>query len=153
MRSRRRPTARRRNRGAKKKVNFAPVVVILCLSVGCGYVTAKYIVDPVVNYVPQIMAEKESGKVDIDEKTTLIEDDVDVKNSEEAEGYALQFGSYSDKASAESVMESMNMTGLQIINQDDLYKIIGVVYKDKAEAKAALKQLPEGTKAFVTAIY
>ena len=36
------------------KPSYFPIVLILCLSVGCGYATAKYVVDPVVNYVPQI---------------------------------------------------------------------------------------------------
>ena len=57
MQRRRQP--RRGYRGAQRhgaKPNFIPVILILCLSVGCGYATAKYVVDPVVNYVPQIAA-------------------------------------------------------------------------------------------------
>ena len=154
MGSRRRPKGRRKHRGSIKRPNFAPVVVILCLSVGCGYVTAKYIVDPVVNYVPQIIAEKDEEKtVKEDEKDTLIDDEVDVEETEKVSGYALQFGSYSDKASAETVMKSIDADSLQIIEQDNLYKIVGVIYKSKADAKAALENLPAGTKAFVTAIY
>ncbi len=154
MGSRRRPKGRRKHRGNSKRPNFAPVVVILCLSVGCGYITAKYIVDPVVNYVPQIMAEKKEDKMGKEEeKKTLIEDDVDVEKTDEISGYALQFGSYSDKASAESVMKSIDVDGLQIIEHDNLYKIVGIIYKSKADAKNALEKLPAGTKAFVTAIY
>ena len=157
MGSRRRPRGRRKRLRNTKKLNFAPIVVILCMSVGCGYVTAKYIVDPVVNYVPQIMADKDQKKESISEesedKATLIEDEVDVEDAEEISGYALQFGSYSDKASAEKVMDSIDVNGLQIIEQDNLYKIIGVIYKSKAEAKTALEDLPEGTAAFVTEIY
>ena len=157
MGSRRRPRGRRKNLRNSKKLNFAPIVVILCMSVGCGYITAKYIVDPVVNYAPQILADKDEDKgttqEESEDKTTLIEDDVDVEEAEEISGYALQFGSYSDKASAEKVMASIDANGLQIIEQDDLYKIIGVIYKSKADAKTALEDLPEGTAAFVTAIY
>ena len=28
------------------KPSYFPIVLILCLSVGCGYATAKYVVDP-----------------------------------------------------------------------------------------------------------
>ena len=68
---------KRRSRGYRKphrggvKPNFAPVIVILCLSVGCGYATARYVVDPVVNYVPQLTAEKEQSQ-----ETDIVEDDV-----------------------------------------------------------------------------
>ena len=157
MGRRRHPRGRRKKLRNSKKLNFAPIVVILCMSVGCGYVTAKYIVDPVVNYVPQILADKgedkEAAQEGTEDKTTLIEDDVDVETTEEISGYALQFGSYSDKASAEKAMKSIDEKGLQIIEQDNLYKIIGAIYKSKADAKTALEDLSEGTAAFVTAIY
>lgn len=144
----------------RKKVNFTPIIIILCLSVGCGYATAKYVVDPVVNYVPQLMAEKEQQQQKEQQErkaqkngTTVLEDEVDVKEDRKVSGYALQFGSYSGKASAESVIPSIGVTDLKVIHQDGMYKIIGEVYKTKDEAKTALGNLPEDTKAFITTIY
>ena len=58
MQNRRRPRGYGNPRRKGVKPNFAPVIVILCLAVGCGYATAKYVVDPVVNYVPQLTNEK-----------------------------------------------------------------------------------------------
>lgn len=160
---------RQRNRGSKVKLNFAPVIVILCLSIGCGYAAAKYVVDPVVNYVPQMTAEKEDTNdkadnktIDIDseqnkikekKKPDVIEDEVEVKEKGDISGYALQFGCYSSKAAAEAAMPAVGISGLQVIEQSNMYKIVGEVYKTKDEAKAALGELPDTVKSFVTTVY
>ena len=54
MRNRRRSRSLKVSRNRKVKPNYTPVIVILCLSIGCGYATAKYVVEPVVNYAPQV---------------------------------------------------------------------------------------------------
>lgn len=163
----------RRNRGfsgrRNVKPNFTPVILILCLSVACGYATAKYVVEPVVNYVPQFVAEKtenddgaaekaeKSGKVQ--EKTggendsQVVEDDVNVKNTGEISGYALQFGCYSGKAAAENAKASLGIDGLSILEQDGMYKIIGKLYDSKSRAREALEGSDYKEKAFVTTIY
>lgn len=173
MRSRRRRVRRgyhqQRNRGNKVKLNFAPVIVILCLSIGCGYAAAKYVVNPVVNYVPQMTSEKEEVNDKSDNKTTdidseqnkikgkkkpnVLEDEVEVKEKGDISGYALQFGCYSSKAAAEATVPSLGVSGLQVIEQSNMYKIIGEVYKTKDEAKAALGELPDTVKSFVTTVY
>ena len=142
----------------RNKLTFAPVIVMLCLSVGCGYAAAKYVVDPVVNYVPQLKAEKSQQEAtgqenDQTEKADIIEDEADVIEKGNISGYALQFGCYSGKAAAESTKTSIDVENLQVIEQDDLYKIIGEIYKTKEEAKKALDELPDSTNAFVTPIY
>lgn len=157
MRSRRRPVRRgyhqQRNRGNKVKLNFTPVIVILCLSIGCGYAAAKYVVDPVVNYVPQMTAEKEQVNNQEEKKTDVLEDEAEVKEEGNISGYALQFGCYSSKAAAEAAMPAVGISGLQVIEQSNMYKIIGEVYKTKDEAKAALGELPDTVKSFVTTVY
>lgn len=157
MRSRRRPVRRgyhqQRNRGNKVKLNFTPVIVILCLSIGCGYAAAKYVVDPVVNYVPQMTAEKEQVNNQEEKKTDVLEDEAEVKEKGNISGYALQFGCYSSKAAAEAAMPAVGISGLQVIEQSNMYKIIGEVYKTKDEAKAALGELPDTVKSFVTTVY
>ena len=58
----------------RPKPSYFPIVLILCLSVGCGYATAKYVVDPVVNYVPQIekkVSEKQADKAAEKKKETF----------------------------------------------------------------------------------
>lgn len=182
MRSRRRSRrsrgsyGNRRGPGNKAKLTFAPVIVILCLSVGCGYATAKYVVDPVVNYVPELMAEEpqqsteesvdteqeeenaqgSDGKSDAADDATdraIIEDEAKVRQSGKIAGYALQFGCYSSREAAETVLPTLGIDNLQIIEQGNLYKIIGQTYQTKGEAKEALTALPETAAAFVTTIY
>ena len=163
MRNRRRSRSLKVSRNRKVKPNYTPVIVILCLSIGCGYATAKYVVEPVVNYAPQVAErfsqEEESSDNETadknDENTggSIVEDGVEAENSGKVKGYALQFGCYSDKASADSALSSLGIEGATVIEQEDLYKIIGEIYDKKDEPRSALGDLPEGTSAFVTTIY
>ena len=137
------------------KPSYFPIVLILCLSVGCGYATAKYVVDPVVNYVPQIekkVSEKQADKA-AKETTRMIEDDVKVKTAGKVCGYAVQLGCYSDQASAEKAREAVGLEGLQIVEQRNMYKVIGKICKSKEDARSQMAELPEGTKGFVTEVY
>ena len=160
----------RRNHGfsgrRRAKPNFTPVILILCLSVACGYATAKYVVEPVVNYVPQFVAENsqndevtedepemESKEKSPENDSKVVEDDVNVKSTEDVSGYALQFGCYSSKAAAQNAESSLDINGLRILEQDGMYKIIGKVYESKEQAKEALEGSDYKEKAFVTTIY
>lgn len=181
MRHKRRSRGYRSSSRKGAKLNFAPVIIILCLSVGCGYATAKYVVEPAVNYIPQLTAEEtkkdsteglQKGSADgqqkeaVDEKRTekqengdaadkqnVVEDDVDVKETGKVAGYALQFGCYSSQSAAETVLPTLGVENLQIIEQDGMYKIVGETYKTKASARDALQKLPETAHAFVTTLY
>ncbi|MDO4545232.1 MAG: SPOR domain-containing protein [Bacillota bacterium] len=148
------------------KPNYVPVVVILCMAIGCGYVTAKYVVDPVVNYVPELVAEKqqEETKDDSQKQTEaqdqkedstadVVEDDVKVEETGKVTGYALQFGCYSSQEAAEKAMSSLGVTGLRVLKQNKMYKIVGDAYDTKKEARSALEELPETANAFVTTLY
>ena len=177
MRGRRRSTNYRGMQRKQAKPDFTPLVIILCLAVGCGYATAKYVVDPVVNYVPELLAgqtEESAKSTDADKKenssqgeedpqkaesdskqesAAVVEDQVEVKEKGEIKGYALQFGCYSSQKAAEAAMKSLTAEGLQIIEQDSMFKITGKIYETKEDAKGALQKLEEDTGAFVTTIY
>lgn len=153
------------NSRKRPKPSYFPVILILCLSVGCGYATAKYVVDPVVNYVPQIsekVAEKQADKDSkketeessaAKETSKVVEDGVKVKNAGKVRGYAVQLGCYSDQASAEKARKDTNLEDLQVVEQSGMYKVIGRICKTKEDARSALAGLPEGTKGFVTEVY
>jgi len=179
MRRRRRSGNYRTAQRKQAKLDFTPVVILLCLAVGCGYATAKYVVDPVVNYVPELLAgqteesakgsdaaEEGSTKSESDkasetaketeakqETASVIEDEAEVKEKGEIKGYALQFGCYSSEKAAETAMKSLSAEGLQIIEQDSMFKITGKIYETKEEAKGALQKLEDDQGAFVTTIY
>ncbi len=151
------------------KASFTPVIMILCLSVACGYATAKYVVEPVVNYVPQASEKVSQSRQQETEKSTdsgqvsetraqtettaVIEDEAPVKNESSIKGYALQFGCYSNKAAADTAAAAIGEKDTEIIKQDDMYKIIGKVYDTKDEAKKALRKLQDPSKAFVAPVY
>lgn len=162
MRKRRRSVRHGKAHRKSAKTNFAPVIIILCLSIGCGYATAKYVVEPAVNYLPQLTTKahesKETEKSSNSSKNeaadqNIIEDEINVKEDGEVSGYALQFGCYSNKAAAEKAMSSIKTEGLHVMEQKGMYKIIGDIFDTKEKAKEALDKLPETEKAFVTTIY
>lgn len=169
-------------RGGKKiQVNFAPIIVIICLSVCAGYLTAKYVVYPILGYEPtglQIFKDKAEDKkketkqakteptTAQSETTTaapattqttapttskVVEDKVDVKQTA---GYALQFGSYSSKAAAEKSRKQLKNSGInaKIVQKDGAFKVIGELYNTKDKARAALAKMDESVGAFVTTV-
>lgn len=134
------------------------IAMILCISVGCGYAAAKYVVEPVVNYIPQTAETGMQKKSETIENSTevpvkIVEDNVDVENTKEIAGYAVQFGCFSSRNAAETVMSSIDVQGLQVIENDEMYKIIGEIYSKKDNAKKALEEVPDDVDAFVTAVY
>lgn len=138
-RIRRRPSP---YRGKKIQVNFVPVIVIICLSVCAGYLTAKYVVYPVLGYEPaglQIFEQKDSTKAEKEqedagtkgtgssEETTQTAASAAAEEGESAAsaavigdqertqketGYAIQFGSYSTKAAAEKSVSQLKQSGI-----------------------------------------
>ena len=61
----------------------------------------------------------------------------------------MQYGCYSGKAAAETAMSSLGISGLQVVEQNKMYKIIGEIFESKDKAKEALDSA--GTdNAFVT---
>lgn len=152
------------HRGKKIQVNFVPVIVIICLSVCAGYLTAKYVVYPILGYEPEGLGILQEKKTEPDDKkeesqpskeTTIsapvVEDKVDVK---QASGYAIQFGSYTTKAAAEKNAAQLKSSGIKakVIEKDGAFKVIGKLFDTKNQAKAALAELDADAGAFVAEI-
>lgn len=129
-------------RGRKIQVNFVPVIVIIGLAICAGYLTAKYVVYPILGYEPaslSIFQEKgsetaveESSKTS--EKAAETEGGTETESAESSEktvqtavsagvleeqaelkktsGYAIQFGSYSTKAAAENSVAQLKQSGV-----------------------------------------
>lgn len=171
----RRRSVHRRVSGRRRtpKANFTPVIMILCLSILCGYATARYVVEPVVNYVPQV-SERVSGsrtadKDDAEQKITenvkgtensseatdsnVVEDGAAVEQKGDIKGYALQFGCYSSRAAAETAAGKLGKSDTEVTEQNDMYKILGKIYDNKEDARKALDNLDDPSKAFVTPVY
>lgn len=93
------------------------------------------------------------GKAMKKKNANVLEDQVEVEEKGDIKGYALQFGCYSSEASAQGAMGNVGVEGLEIISQENMYKIIGDIYETKDEARKALETVPEGVNAFVTTVY
>ena len=176
-RIKRRPAA---YRGRKIQVNFVPVIVIICLSVCAGYLTAKYIVYPILGTEPaglNMFQGKETNKKDADEQkqeetkaesaienkstetsaettvasTGVIEDQVELAQAPE---FAIQFGSYSTKDAAEKSASQLKQSGIkvEVVEKDGTYKVISRLFDTKEKAKAALDEMDASLGAFVTSI-
>lgn len=165
-------------RGRKIQVNFVPVIVIICLSVCAGYLTAKYVVYPILGSEPaglNIFQEKESNEQKSEEteaetaesaaenksteasaETTVasagvIEDQIELTQTPE---YAIQFGSYSTKDAAEKSAAQLKQSGIkvEVVEKDGAYKVISKLFDTKEKAKAALNEMDASLGAFVTTI-
>lgn len=160
------------NKGKKIQVNFLPIVVIICLSIFAGYITAKYVVYPFLGYEPAgLSLTKEKPETEKTKptkaatkettaptkettgatKSNVVEDEADV---EKEKGYALQFGSYSTKEAAKKGVKDLKASGIKakIVKKDGTYKVIGQLFKTKSKAKKELKKMDKSVGAFVTTI-
>ncbi|MEG0829045.1 MAG: SPOR domain-containing protein [Anaerovoracaceae bacterium] len=171
-----------RNQHGKSKVNLGPVIVIICLSICAGYFTAKYVVYPILGYEPtglnvlkQTQAPEEETKettntdsteieesvsvestqsgTKADKEKTVIEDKVDVKDVA-GEGYALQFGSYSTRKSAEKTVKDLKSSGVKanVVKKDGNYKVIGKIFETKDKARTSLEEMDKNVGAFITTV-
>ncbi len=123
------------------EVNFLPILVIICLSIGAGYLTAKYVVYPILGYEPTGLgilkqsetteeskeqsqpsaneavetaaASTQAATTSAAEATTVPATVIqDQADVKQVAGYALQFGSYSSKAAAEKSREQLKESGI-----------------------------------------
>lgn len=151
-------------RGKKIQVNFVPIVVIICLSIFAGYLTAKYVVYPFLGYEPaglnlnqrasskETTAPTESTAEQTKKGSSpVVEGQVNVESEK---GYALQFGSYSTKAAAQKAVEDLKASGIEskVVEKDGAYKVVGQLFTTKAKAKEALGKLDKSVGAFITTI-
>ncbi len=168
-------------RGQKMQVNFLPVIVIICLSVCAGYLTAKYVIYPVLGYEPAGLSILKQKQTDIEKEETagsksgeptesrkesleetskvspqtpsdkVIEDKADVRP---AAGYAIQFGSYSTREAAEKSAAQLKASGIEVetLEKDGAFKVIGQLFDTKDKAKAELSKIDTAEGAFVTTL-
>ena len=156
----------RRNMRPKMGVNFSAVFAIIIISILAGYLTTKFVVYPLVGEGDTSMFTKLYGLLGKNELKTeeaeppdrqeeqdgnqIVEDGLTVQDSNtEAEagentlesGYAVQFGSFSSKASAEKMISDLKLNGIdaKILEKDDTYKVIGNVFATKEEAVSAME--------------
>ncbi len=148
----------RTGRSTGKKKSAVLTVVVICLSVGAGYMTATYLLGPAMGLETQPsffekLKTQENDKTEKNDDIKSVENDTE-KNSEIEKGFALQYGSFSTKAGAEECVQQLKKSGLnaEVIEKDGSYKVIGPIFDTKEEARQEKEKSAVSDEIFVTEI-
>lgn len=152
-RRKRRPPA---YRGRGTQVNLLPILMIICLSVCAGYLTAKYVVYPLLGYEPAELNVLERLKPSSEDKTETEGDTEGTRRmSEASEKASAKAGSQADEKETERTETEMtaelketetapSKTVLEDkaeVKQAAGYALQFGSYSTKAAAQKSLKQL------------
>ena len=142
----RRKIRKRKSTSQNSRMKFGTFLGIIVLAVFLGFLTARFVVGPLIGYdadeSPARAAsdekEKSTGEKDKDEKEV---------SAELEKGYALQFGAFSTEDAAQDHADNLKSSGItaEIIQDDDIYKVIGPILSTKEKALEALASLPENS--------
>lgn len=143
---RRRYTKPYRNNSMKNKA--LSFVLVICVSVSAGYLTATYILGPVLGLEPQPSFldfinddKKQEDEKKNEKKETEILVDSEAEAAEKS-GFAVQYGSFSSKAGAEEHAHSLKESGVtvKIIETDGMFKVIGKIFDTKEAARTYMEE-------------
>lgn len=142
VRTRRRRVRKRKRPGENSRVKFAAFIVIMVLAVFLGYLTARFVIGPLLGYDADespitLTGGAKSGEQEETETGSTAE-------TEEAEapkgGYALQFGVFSTKEAAEKLAGELVAKGIEadVIEDEEMFKVISPLIETKDEALSQL---------------
>lgn len=146
----RRRIRRYRSQRGNSGVKFLGITGIMIVAVICGYLTARFIIAPLLGYDTEVLKLDFPSKL-ISVLQTGAEDDTDAQeanggNKKDGEqknrsGYALQFGLFSTRQRAEELCENLKSEGIdaEVKKVDDQYKVVSPLVDTKEEALTALK--------------
>ena len=148
--------ARRHNaRNSERSGNMTTVVIVICLSLAAGYLTAAYIVGPILGLdtAPLVFNDETAEKGDSE---TAAGESQDVEPDETEglaeSGYVLQYGSFSSKEAAENCVSELKRTGIEaeIMEKDGAYKVISPLYDTEQEAHLKMESQKNYVDVFIT---
>lgn len=121
---------KRKHMKNKTEMKFTRVLVIMILVIGLGYMTARFVIVPILGY------NADESPIKVTEETSL---DVGEK------GFALQFGVFSTKEAAQKLVESLESKGIEtkIIEENNQYKVISPIIQTKEEALGKLNEIKD----------
>lgn len=127
----------RKSRG-NSGMKFFGFLGIMIVAVICGYLTARFILAPLLGYDTRVL------KLDFPSRLTAAldkEEKSPAEDSEASEGYALQFGLFSTRQRAETLVSDLADEGIsaEIREADGEYKVISPLFAAKKDALAKLK--------------
>ena len=143
----RRKIRKRKTKSENSRMKMGMFVGIILLAVVLGFLTARFVIGPIIGYNADESPVKLEQKDDKGKKTDAEQTEQKAsletgQNQMPEEGYALQFGAFSTKDAAEKLAEALRLKGIEtkIVEIDDVFKVIGPMLDDK---EAALKALQE----------
>lgn len=142
----RRKIRKRKSTSQNSRMKFGTFLGIIVLAVFLGFLTARFVVGPLIGYDAGESPAKAAS--DEKEKSTGDKDKDEKEVSAELEnGYALQFGAFSTEDAAQDLADNLKRSGItaEIIQDDDIYKVIGPILSTKEKALEALASLPENS--------
>ncbi len=143
----RRKIRKRKTKSENSRMKMGMFVGIILLAVVLGFLTARFVIGPIIGYNADESPVKLEQKDDKGKKTDAEQAEQKAsletgQNQMPEEGYALQFGAFSTKDAAEKLAEALRLKGIEtkIVEIDDVFKVISPMLDDK---EAALKALQE----------
>ena len=143
----RRKIRKRKTKSENSRMKMGMFVGIILLAVVLGFLTARFVIGPIIGYNADESPVKLEQKDDKGKKTDAEQTEQKAsletgQNQMPEEGYALQFGAFSTKDAAEKLAEALRLKGIEtkIVEIDDVFKVISPMLDDK---DAALKALQE----------
>lgn len=143
----RRKIRKRKTKSENSRMKMGIFVGIILLAVVLGFLTARFVIGPIIGYNADESPVKLEQKDDKGKKTDAEQTEQKAsletgQNQMPEEGYALQFGAFSTKDAAEKLAEALRLKGIEtkIVEIDDVFKVISPMLDDK---EAALKALQE----------
>lgn len=141
----RRKVRKRKAQAENSRVKLTAFAGIMLLAVFLGFLTARFVIGPVIGY----NADESEIKIaqDSDTENKAEEDDTltEEANTVPAEGFALQFGAFSTEEAARALSDELKSKGIEteIIEAGDIFKVISPVAEDRDEALKALENAKE----------
>lgn len=143
VKMRRRRVRKRKRAGENSRVKFAAFIAIMVLAVFLGYLTARFVIGPLLGYDADESPITLTGGAESDEQE---ETETGSTAGAEAEaeapegGYALQFGVFSTKEAAEKLAGELVAKGIEadVIEDEEMFKVISPLIETKDEALSQL---------------
>ena len=137
----RRKVRKRKSNVQNSRMKFGAFFGIILLAVVLGYLTARFVIGPLIGYNADESPAKAAGEADTENSA----EDSEEIGALPDDGYALQFGAFSTEEAANELAASLKSKGIntEVVKIDDIYKVISPVLDTKDAALAALSDLPE----------
>lgn len=141
VKMRRRRVRKRKRAGENSRVKFAAFIAIMVLAVFLGYLTARFVIGPLLGYDADESPITLTGGAESDEQGEAETGSTAGAEAEAPEGgYALQFGVFSTKEAAEKLAGELVAKGIEadVIEDEEMFKVISPLIETKDEALSQL---------------